>query len=126
MSEPEIQQPEKPSTNGWFEPGRNNVLLVYILYLVSFALGITFLIGVVFAYINRPNARGWVESHYVWAIRTFWICLLYSFVSLLLTFVVIGVFGFIATAIWLIARVIIGLQKASASEPIAKPTSWLI
>ena len=40
------------------------------------------------AYINRGQAAGtWAESHYTYQIRTFWIGLLYSCISILLMFV---------------------------------------
>nr|WP_272210401.1 hypothetical protein [Marinicella sp. W31]MDC2876281.1 hypothetical protein [Marinicella sp. W31] len=44
----------------------------------------------------------------------------------MLTFVLIGVLGFVATAVWVIVRVIIGLQKVNRSEPIERPQSWLV
>jgi uncharacterized membrane protein len=81
---------------------------------------------VVIAYINRGKTGGWVDTHYTWAIRTFWIALLYCLISLILTFMVIGVLGFIATMVWVVARCVIGLQKAAREEPIANPQSWLI
>jgi uncharacterized membrane protein len=112
--------------SGYLEPGRNNVQLVYALYLAGFIIGITPFFGIVLAYINRGKAGGWVESHYTYAIRTFWIGILYTLISLVLMFIIIGVLGFIATTIWMIARCVIGLQKANRNEPIANPQSWLI
>lgn len=111
---------------GLMEPGKSNVQLVYALYLAGFVVGITPLIGLVIAYINRGKGGGLLDSHYTYAIRTFWIGMLYSFVSLLLTFVFIGVIGFIATAVWSIARCVIGLQKIGRGEAIDNPQSWLL
>jgi uncharacterized membrane protein len=51
---------------------------------------------------------------------------LYSLISVVLTFLVIGLIGFFATAIWSIVRCIIGLQKVSRGEAIENPQSWLI
>ena len=113
-------------TTGMLEPGKGNMQLIYILYLVGFIIGITPLIGIVLAYMNRGKASGIYESHYTWAIRTFWIGILYSIISIILTFLVVGVLAMIATAIWMIARCIIGLQKLGRNEPIANPQSWLI
>lgn len=111
---------------GLMEPGKSNVQLVYALYLAGFVVGITPLIGLVIAYINRGKGGGLLDSHYTYAIRTFWIGMLYSFVSLLLTFVFIGVIGFVATAVWSIARCVIGLQKIGRGEAIDNPQSWLL
>ena len=62
--------------------------LIYILYLVSITLGVTILIGLVIAYMNRGQATGtWAESHYTYQIRTFWIGLLYSLISVVLMLV---------------------------------------
>ncbi len=126
MTDPYSQTPVPRQTDSWLEPGKLNVQVVYGLYLASFVIGITGIVGLVIAYLNRGKAGGWVDSHYTWAIRTFWIALLYSLISLVLTIAVIGVFGFIATAIWIIVRCIIGLQKAAREEPIANPQSWMI
>ncbi|MDQ0419601.1 putative membrane protein [Peteryoungia aggregata LMG 23059] len=38
----------------------------------------------------------------------------------------IGVILIFGVAIWIVVRCVIGLQKASAGEPIARPTSWWI
>ncbi|WP_424933009.1 DUF4870 family protein [Amaricoccus macauensis] len=84
------------------------------------------LIGLVMAYVNRGKGEAWLDSHYTWAIRTFWIGLLYAFASLILSFILIGVLGFIATAVWMIVRVVIGLQTVGRREPISNPTSWII
>jgi uncharacterized membrane protein len=112
--------------SGFLEPGKGNMQLVYALYLAGFVVGITPLIGLIFAYINRGKAGGIYDSHYTYAIRTFWIGLLYSLISLVLTFLFIGILGFIATAVWSIVRCIIGLQKVSRGEAISNPQSWTI
>lgn len=110
----------------WMSPGPNNVRLVYILYLVSFVVGITCIVGLVFAYMNRSKAAPWLQTHYTFLIRTFWIGLLMLFVSLVLTLVAIGFVLILAIAVWVIVRCVIGLQKASRNEPIENPETWLI
>ena len=83
--------PQTPrQTDRWLEPGQTNVLVVYILYLAGLVIGISGLIGLVIAYLNRGKAGGFVETHYTWQIRTFWIGLLYGVVSVLLMFLAIG------------------------------------
>jgi len=113
-------------TDRWLEPGPTNAQVVYILYLAGLVVGITGLIGLVLAYINRGKAEAWVDTHYTWAIRTFWIGLLYGLISCVLIFMVIGVFLLFAVAVWFIARCIIGLQAAGRGEPIKNPKSWFI
>jgi uncharacterized membrane protein len=119
-------QPEPRQTDRWLEPGKANIQVIYVLYLASFVVGLTALIGIVLAYMNRGKAGGWIETHYTWAIRTFWIAILYGLVSTLLMVVGIGFLLVIAVAVWVIVRCIIGLQAASRNEPIRNPESWMI
>ncbi|NML74694.1 hypothetical protein HHL25_11215 [Rhizobium sp. S-51] len=125
MTEP-TNQPDLTRPENWLQPGKLNVQLVYILYLVSFLIGISGLVGLVLAYLNRGKAGGWIESHYTYAIRTFWIGLLYGLVSVVLTFVFVGVLLALGTVVWVVVRCVIGLQKANAGEPIAKPETWWV
>ncbi|MCT8990232.1 hypothetical protein NYR54_07975 [Chelativorans sp. SCAU2101] len=119
-------QPTPHKSSGWLEPGPSNIQLIYILYLVSFVIGISALVGVVLAYINRGKSEAWVETHYTWAIRTFWIGILYAVISALLTVVLIGFLLLLLTAIWVVVRMVIGLQAVSRGEPIRNPQSWVL
>ena len=121
------QPPANPGkTDSWMEPGATNVQIIYILYLAGFIVGLTPVIGVVIAHMNKGKSEGWVTSHYTWLIRTFWIGLLYGFISFLLAFVLIGFLLMLATAVWVIIRCVLGLQSMSRSEPMKNPDSWLI
>ena len=53
--------------------GAGTAKLVYILYLVSLLIGITAIVGLIIAYVNRDDAPGWLQTHYRFQIRTFWI-----------------------------------------------------
>jgi uncharacterized membrane protein len=112
--------------DSWTAPGRNNVRLVYFLYLSSLVLGITALIGVVIAYLNRGEAQPWAQSHYTYQIRTFWIGLLYSVIAAILMTVLIGFLVMLAVLVWFIVRCVKGLQASSRGEPIANPKSWMV
>jgi uncharacterized membrane protein len=90
--------------------------------------GIVGIIGIIMAYVKRGEAAGtWLASHYRWLIRTFWFSLLWgcigAIVFLLLAIVLIGfVIGpaiWIATALWVIYRIIRGylLFKDSKAVP---------
>jgi len=113
-------------TDRWLEPGATNVQVIYILYLVSLAIGFTIIIGIVIAYINRSKSQPWLETHYTFAIRTFWIGLLFGVISAALMLLIVGFVTGLATAIWFIARCIIGLQAIGRNEPIKNPQSWLL
>lgn len=122
--EPNSTMPAKGQT--LLEPGISNVQLIYILYLLGFIVGITPLIGIVLAYMNRGRSESWLETHYTWAIRTFWIGLLYGVIAMILMFAVIGFPLMIALAIWFIVRVIKGLQAAGRRQAMANPESWFV
>jgi uncharacterized membrane protein len=55
------------------------VLVVYILYLVGFLTGVTALVGLVIAYLQRDSTDRISQSHFQFQITTFWIGLLYFF-----------------------------------------------
>lgn len=111
--------------SGWLVSGYKNAQLNYILYLVSFFLGVTAIVALIFAYINRDEADEIVASHYQYQIRTFWIGLLYGVISALLAFVLIGFLLLILVGIWWLVRSIKGLLAVSKKEPVTDPKSWL-
>lgn len=125
MAETETPQPGR-QTDKWMEPGKTNVQVIYFLYLAGFVIGITPLVGIVLAYVNRGKSEAWIETHYTWAIRTFWIGLLYGLVSFILAFILIGFLLMLATAVWFILRCIFGLQALSRDEPMKNPQSWIL
>ena len=125
MSNPD-QAPQPRQTDRWLEPGKTNLQVIYILYLASFVIGVSGLVGIVLAHLNRGKSEAWLESHYTWAIRTFWLGLLGAFVSALLMIVVIGMLTMLLVALWVIIRTVVGLQKLGRNEPIDNPQSWLL
>jgi uncharacterized membrane protein len=99
--------------------------VVYILYLVSLIAGVTSIIGVIMAYVYRDDAPEWVKSHYRFQIRTFWIALLYAFLSLLTAILVIGLLFAVFTFIWWIVRSVKGLKLLSQGLAHPDPATWL-
>ncbi|PTW62359.1 putative membrane protein [Breoghania corrubedonensis] len=118
---------ENGGAESYIQPGGNNIMLVYILYLVSFITGgLASIVGVVFAYLNRGKGAAWADTHYTYQIRTFWLGLLYSVICVVLAFIAIGFLLMFLVAVWVIVRCIKGLQAASRREPIADPETWLV
>jgi len=111
---------------GYMDPGGKNATLIYILYILGFIIGLTPLIGVIFAYLNRGKAASWVDTHYTFQIRTFWIAFLGSLISVVLMFVLVGFLLLAVLAIWVIVRCIKGMQLASRSQPVPDPQTWLV
>jgi uncharacterized membrane protein len=128
--------PAPASTNSTTEsrqPPATGALVAYILFgiaaLVGFAghgfLSVVGIVGVILAYVSRGDSRGtWVESHLTWLIRTFWWSLLWNVLGGL---VVLGTLflGYpiawviwVATAIWVIYRVVRGFLLFNDRRPI--------
>ncbi len=106
------------------------VKIIYFLYLAGFVLGgITNLIGLVMAYIYKDEAPEWLQSHYRFQIRTFWIGGLYAAVGMLLLFSIFLAFlafpVFLFLAVWLIIRCVKGLKGINQEQAHPNPTSWL-
>ena len=54
--------------------GKDLALLVYILQAVGLVIGLTWIVAVIINYVKRDDVRGtWIESHFDWQIKTFWI-----------------------------------------------------
>lgn len=123
---PEPGNHQPLSTDGWFDAGPKNAQLIYILYFLSVIVGLTSIVGVIMAYMNRGKAGGYVETHYTWLIRTFWIAVLFSLVGLILAFIDIGFLIMVAVFIWAIIRLIKGIQRLGRGEPIDDPQTWWI
>lgn len=111
MTEPEYipAEPEQPPAKG-SDPARNLAVIVYILQGLSFFLGgITALVGVIINYIKLNEVRGtWIEPHFRWQIRTFWLGLLWLVIGTLTLALIIGWFILLGMAIWVIYRIVKG------------------
>ncbi|WP_323751349.1 hypothetical protein [Marinobacter sp.] len=110
MAEPEYipnnDEPRQSSTDS----ARNLATVVYILQALSFFLGgITGLVGVIVNYVKMDDVRGtWIESHFRWQIRTFWIGLLWTVIGIVTTPLIIGWFILLGTSIWVIFKIVKG------------------
>lgn len=114
--------------------------VVYGLYLLGFTNGLTFIVGLIVAYVSRDSAGPVNESHFTFAIRSFWLSiagfvlgLAIFLVGLPLSLVLIGIpmliFGGLvmgAISLWFIARCIAGIYYLSRGEAYPRPLSWLI
>ena len=95
-------------------------LVVYVLQALSFAFGVTAIVGLVINYIKRDEAVGTLyESHFDWQIRTFWWGLLWSVVGVILAFVLIGFAMLFVVWIWAVYRVVKGFLKLNDNLPVS-------
>lgn len=101
-------------------------LIVYVLYLVGLAVPLTGLIGLIMAYVAKGGAPAWVQSHYRWLIRTFWIGLLWAVLAGATLFIFVGYVIGLASLIWYIIRVVKGFVALQKKQPVADPATWLV
>ncbi|BCN92220.1 hypothetical protein THMIRHAM_00050 [Thiomicrorhabdus immobilis] len=125
MSDPvETPQPVAASEAPQAEISTTVPTIIYVLFLANFILPFTSLIGVIMAYVNKGDGN-FLDSHYQFQIRTFWIGLLYAIVGILLTAVLIGWLILLFYAIWIIVRCVKGFKYLGKQQPMPDPTSWM-
>ena len=100
--------------------------LTYVLFLIGNIIGVTSIIGVVIAYVRRENAPAWLQSHYTFQIRTFWVSLIGVVVFGILTLILIGFVGLLVVWLWLLIRSVVGLLRVIERQQIDDPRSFWI
>lgn len=88
---------------------RQLTLVIYILYALSWLIGISAIVAIVINYVKREDTVGTIyESHFTWQIRTFWWALLWCVVGLLSMVILVGFVILFAAAVWTIYRIVKG------------------
>lgn len=125
-----------------YEPSSGTVTvthIVYTLHTVSILIGLTTgasiagafifswpsILAVILNYVFRGDAEGtYVESHFAWQIRTFWMAALWLVLMFIiggvLMFVGLGIFvfviGFLVLGVWVAYRIVYGWLKLGRHE----------
>ena len=95
--------------------------IIYGLYGASFLVGITSIVAIILNYVKRGDVAGtFLESHFRWQIRTFWISLIVAIIGLVLMLVLVGWLVLLADMVWVIYRLVIGAVKLNENQPIAE------
>lgn len=100
-------------------------MIVYVLYLASLIAGVTAIVGVIMAYVNASVDDERLRSHYRFQIRTFWIGLLYTVISIITMPILIGWLVLIWAVVWFIIRCIKGMVALNEGRAHPDPASWL-
>jgi uncharacterized membrane protein len=111
-------------TESAFDRNVTNINVIYYLYLASIVLGVTAIVGVIMAYMKQGIGEDWLDSHYTYQVRTFWIGLLYAVIGVVLTMAVIGIVVLAGVLVWWIVRSLKGLKLAGARQSIPDPATW--
>lgn len=100
--------------------------IVYCLYLLSLVTGgLAGIVGVILAYVFKGDASDFEKNHYRYAIRTFWIGVVYSIIAIPLMFIMIGFVLAFLIGVWLVIRCIIGLKAYNSGKEVKNVTTWL-
>lgn len=104
----------------------NQPTIVSLLYLSSFILGVTSIVGVVLAYVWKGESKeAWEASHFEYLINTFWIGLVGSVISVFLMLLLIGFLLLPAVVVLVVVRCVLSLINAQKREPMPNPGTWL-
>jgi uncharacterized membrane protein len=95
--------------------------VVYGLQALSFAFGVTALIGLIINYVKREDVAGTIyQSHFDWQIHTFWWGLLWGVLGVILIVALgLGLVILFASWVWAIYRVVKGWLKLTEGKPVA-------
>ncbi|WP_309093080.1 hypothetical protein [Phenylobacterium sp.] len=113
--------------------------VVYGLYFLAFATGITALIGLVIAYAQRDGAGAKMRTHYTFLIRTFWMSIawwiiggflvlfggVFSIILVGLPFLMLGGLILALVGVWWAIRCVVGVIYLARDEPYPRPEAWL-
>jgi uncharacterized membrane protein len=92
--------------------------IIYLLYALSLALGVTALVAIVMNYVKRDDVRGtWLESHFRWQIRTFWFSLLWAAIGAVTFVILVGAIILFADLLWFIYRIVKGWLRLNDGKP---------
>ena len=101
-------------------------VIIYILLALGPFNGFTAVIGAILAYVSKAAAPEWMQSHYVFQIRTFWLWLLFSCIGGVLVIAGIGLVILAAVGIWAAVRCILGLSWLLKGQAYPTPRNWMI
>lgn len=113
----------------------NRPLIVSALYLLSYFTGMTWIVGVVLAYIFRSGQQeDWEVSHFIYHIRTFWLMaggMVLAICGLILVLGGHGLAGLLYVPFSLLiilcsVRSVLALINAVTESPMPRPHSWLV
>lgn len=106
-------------------PDTTMAMIIYALYLASFLVGFTSLIGVIMAYVYKGKGPTWLDEHYRYQIRTFWMGLVYGIVFSILTLILIGFPLLLALVVWFIVRCVKGFKGLQEMRAPDNVDTWL-
>ncbi|HEY9237848.1 MAG TPA: hypothetical protein VIP10_03315 [Burkholderiaceae bacterium] len=111
----------EPAADERLRSNKTLTWIIYGLYAAGFVVGITWIAAIIMNYVKRGDVAGtYLESHFTWQIRTFWISLIAVFVGVLLMIVLVGWIVLVADMVWVIYRLVIGAIRLNENRPVVE------
>ena len=102
-------------------------IIVYACYIAGWVTGgVSSIVGLILAYVSKSAAPEWLQSHYVFQIRTFWLSLLFGVIGCLTLIIGIGALILLAVGIWVTVRSVVGLSWLLKGEAYPTPRNWML
>lgn len=121
-----LQEPQPGTPGDEAGRARNLLLITYILFGLGLFNGLTAVAGVIIAHLKVNDvADDFLEGHYRWLIRTFWLGLIMGIIGGLLTVILIGFLIIGLVFLWYIWRLVKGFLAFNDNKPLADPNAWL-
>lgn len=108
---------------------KSNVLVakaVYLMLVIGIAVGLLGIIAVVTATIYKKSAPEWLQTHFRFQVRTFWVGTVLMILGVISLYLLVGYFVLFLAALWIAVRCIRGLIFVSKGLPHPNPTGWLM
>ena len=97
--------------------------MVYALYALGCFFVLPTIIAIILAHVRVPDARGtWLESHFLWQIRTFWYGLLWAIIAGVLAYFLVGFVLLLAVVVWWIYRIAKGWLRLNDGKEMYHPS----
>ena len=112
--------------NTYLQPGKKNITLIYILYLIGLMNPMTPFVGGVFAYANKSSHNKLWQSHYLFALKNFYIYMVWFVLSLIKNLIFMGFVLYIAVFVRLVIRSMFALRFLFQDLPYPNPSTFWI
>ncbi|PHQ25178.1 hypothetical protein CLH62_12585 [Marinobacter guineae] len=101
-----------------FNSEKNTILFIYILHALGFFTGgLTSIAAIIMNYVKLDDIKNPISvSHFKWQMRTFWWGVLWSLVSLILAYFIIGLLGFVVIFFWFVYRLVAGMVNLNKDK----------
>ncbi|MFK7967999.1 MAG: hypothetical protein AB8B68_02400 [Rickettsiaceae bacterium] len=110
----------------YLEPGKKNIILIYILFLGSLVFPILCLVGGAFAYANKSHGNKLLRTHYLFAFKTFFIFIIGFMLSVTISLIFLAPILYVIVLVWSVMRGVFALQFLFHNSPHPNPlTLWI-